>query len=255
MNYNICYKQQLSHTMPCTGGDGMTLEELTREVPELHNYLKYMPEELRHRYTIRVYPPGTIVHQKDFSLNYFGIIAKGEHRVINEFQNGNIYMIEKNEPVDFVGEVTILAGMEKTSVTIETLTEMTVIYFSRMDFEQWIEKDIHFLRLVAQKVAFKLYRSSYNRGARLFYPPHFILLDYILKAAAAMDIDKRKIIIVRKTRQQLYEECGITVKTLNRTINKLKDDGVISLTKGKITMNLEQYHHGQKIIHHYVNSQ
>ena len=31
-------------------------------------------------------------------------------------------MIEKNEPIDFVGEVTILAGMEKTSVTIETLT-------------------------------------------------------------------------------------------------------------------------------------
>ena len=50
------------------------------------------------------YPPGTIIHQKDFTLNYFGIIAKGEHRVINEFQNGNVYMIEKNEPIDFVGE-------------------------------------------------------------------------------------------------------------------------------------------------------
>lgn len=47
-------------------------------------------------------------------------------------------MIEKNEPIDFVGEVTILAGMEKTSVTIETLTETTVVYFPRKDFEDWI---------------------------------------------------------------------------------------------------------------------
>lgn len=34
-------------------------------------------------------------------------------------------------------------------------------------------------------------------------------------------------------RQELYEECGITVKTLGRTISKLKEDGVISLKKGK----------------------
>lgn len=32
-------------------------------------------------------------------------------------------------------------------------------------------------------------------------------------------------------RQELYEECGITVKTLGRTISKLKEDGVISLKK------------------------
>ena len=43
-----------------------------------------------------------------YKLEKFGIIAKGEHRVINEFQNGDIYMIEKNKPIDFVGEVTIL---------------------------------------------------------------------------------------------------------------------------------------------------
>ena len=129
-----------------------------------------------------------------------------------------------------------------------------------------ISKDIHFLRLVAHKVAYKLYRSSYNRGARLFYPPHFILLDYILKADAAMDIEKKHEIILAamdiekkheiilpKTRQALYEECGITVKTINRTVKKLKDEGLISLRKGKISMTSEQYRKAQKVIHHYVN--
>lgn len=231
----------------------MTLEDLIREVPELEEYVRYMPDELWQRYTIRVYPPGTIIHQRDYTLTSFGLIVKGEHRVINEFQNGNVYMIEKNEPIDFVGEVTILAGMEKTSVTIETLTETTVVFFSRKDFEDWIAKDIHFLRLVSQKVAYKLYRSSYNRGARLFYPPHFILLDYILKAAAAMDIEKKQEIVLPKTRQALYEECGITVKTINRTVKKLKEDGLIFLTHGKISMTLEQYRKAQKTIHHYVN--
>lgn len=231
----------------------MTLEDLIREVPGLEEYFRHIPGELKTRCTIRVYPPGKIIHQKDFKLDYFGIIAKGEHRVINEFQNGNVYMIEKNEPIDFVGEVTILAGMEKTSVTIETLTETTVIYFSRKDFEYWISKDLSFLRLVAQKVAFKLYRSSYNRGARLFYPPHFILLDYVIKYAAGDAIEQRGRTVIRKTRQELYEECGITVKTLNRTIKKLQEDQVITLEKGKMTMTLDQYRRAREIIHHYVD--
>ena len=62
-------------------------------------------------------------------------------------------MIERNDPIDFVGEVAILAGKPRTSVTIETTTDCTVLYFSRKDFEDWIEKDIHFLRLVSQKVS------------------------------------------------------------------------------------------------------
>ena len=97
-----------------------------------------------------------------------------------------------------MGEVTILAGMPKTSVTIETLTETTVFYISRKDFEDWIAKDIHFLRLVAHKIAYKLYRSSYNRGARLFYPPQFILLDYVLRAVAMEKIEKTGHIIIKR---------------------------------------------------------
>ena len=35
-------------------------------------------------------------------LNYFGIVAAGENRVINEFENGNVYMIEGNKAIDFI---------------------------------------------------------------------------------------------------------------------------------------------------------
>ena len=33
----------------------------------------------------------------------------------------------------------------------------------------------------------------------------------------------------------------MTVKTINRTISKLKESGYIDTKKGKITINLEQY--------------
>ena len=44
----------------------MTLEELIETYPEVETYFKNMPEELKTRYTIRKFPPGTIIHQKDY---------------------------------------------------------------------------------------------------------------------------------------------------------------------------------------------
>ena len=99
-------------------------------------------------------------------------------------------MIEKNEAIDFIGEVTILADKPNTSVTIETLTDCVVFMISRADFEMWIAQDIPFLR---------------------------------------------------------------TFKTINRTIAKLKEDGLIDTCKGKVTMDLAQYKRAQEEISYYVS--
>lgn len=230
----------------------MTFDDVIEKVPQLKEYLCYMPEELKSKFVVKIHPPGTIIHHQQTELNIFGIVASGEHRVINLFEDGNIFMIEKNEPIDFIGEVTILAGMKETSVTIETITESIIMYISRADFEEWIKKDIHFLYLVSQKVALKLYRSSSNRGAKLFYPPHFLLLDYLIKYAQENNISKNKYLVIKKTRQELFEETGITVKTINRTVSKLKEDQVISIAKGKISMTYEQYKLATKVIKYYI---
>lgn len=200
----------------------MTLEELIETYPEAETYFKNMPEELKTRYTIRKFPPGTIIHQKDYPLDYFGIVCSGNHRVINEFENGNVFMIEKNEAIDFIGEVTILAEKPLTSVSIETLTECVVFMLSREDFEMWIAQDIHLLRLVAHK-------------------------------ASAHNIEKKGEVILRKTREGIREELGMTVKTINRTIAKLKEDGLIDTRKGKVVMSLEQYQMARDKIGYYVS--
>ena len=46
---------------------------------------------------------------------------------------------------------------------------------------------------------------------------------------------------INLTRQQLQEETSINVKTLNRTISQLKEEGFISLEKGKICYCKENY--------------
>ena len=222
----------------------MTLTELEEKVPALKEYTKTMPPEIRSRCTVRTHAAGSIIHQKDMELNYFGIVATGENRVINEFENGNVYMIEGNKAIDFIGEVTILAGMPRTSVTIEAVTDNVVAYISRKDAERWLSEDMNILRLTAGHTAFKLYRSSYTNGAKLFYPPSYLLLDYLVRYGRQNGMESArppKSVTVGRTRQMLQEEIGVNVKTLNRTIRQLKEEGFFDICKGKLSFTREQY--------------
>ena len=63
-----------------------------------------------------------------------------------------------------------------------------------------------------------------------------------------LDTKGRLILPVR-----IREELGMTVKTINRTITKLKEDGLIDTRKGKVVMSLEQYRMARDKIGYYVS--
>lgn len=218
----------------------MTFEELLEVAPALAEYTKNMPEAIKQNFTLRTYPPHSIIHQKDSVLQSFGIVCRGEHRIINEFENGNIFMVEKNQAISFVGEVTLLAGHTTTSVTIETLTECLVMFISLADFELWVGQDNHFLRLLSQTVARKLYRNSYSSGERQFHSTQYVLMKYLMQAAIRQGLGKKERVVLRHTRQAIAEEMGMTVKTLNRTIARLKEEDLIDTEKGKVTLTKTQ---------------
>ena len=137
----------------------------------------------------------------------------------------------------------MLADLPKTSVTIEAVTDNVVAYVSLKDAKRWLREDMNILRLAARHTARKLYRSSYNNGAKLFYPPDFLLLDYLIKYGSQQETGRPDAfpMTINRTRQMLQEETGINVKTLNRVIRQLKEEGVFSLCKGKITLSQDQY--------------
>lgn len=219
----------------------MTFEQMLDFAPDLEEYTRHMPEEIKTRVFLRKYEPYTLIHQKGSVLNRFGVVIRGRHRVVNEFENGGIFMVEENEAISFIGEVTLLAEEEITSVTIETITECYVMCMSISDFWLWIKNDSHFLKLLSRDISRKLYHSSSNRGERVFYSAKYLLLKYIVDRAERQGIHGQKSIIIGKTRQQISEEIGMTTKTINRILSNFANEEIIHIHKGKIQMNRVQY--------------
>ena len=49
----------------------MTVEDLEKEIPGLIEYTETMPEEIRKKAFVKVYPPGKLIHQKDCEASVF----------------------------------------------------------------------------------------------------------------------------------------------------------------------------------------
>ena len=161
----------------------MRYAELLELAPDLRSFAAQIPENLDGLFHLKSYPAHTLIHQKDSPLERIGILLQGTFRVVNEFENGNVFMIEMNEAVSFIGEVTLLAGAATTSVTIETVTDCLVASLPVETFDEWLRRDIGLLRAVSRHVAAKLYCSSYSRGERLFYSAKYVLLKYLVRQA------------------------------------------------------------------------
>lgn len=227
--------------------------ELLELAPGLEEYTRQIPEELDGQFQLKTYPAHALIHQKDSPLERIGILLQGTFRVVNEFENGNVFMIEMNEAVSFIGEVTLLAEAAVTSVTIETVTDCLVASLPAETFDAWLRRDIGLLRAVSRHVAAKLYCSSYNRGERLFYSAKYVLLKYLVRQAEDQGVRTTGRAVVGKTRRQISEEVGLTEKTINRTLSQLVKDGVLSIRRGKAAFSAGQYRRAQRELRVYMS--
>lgn len=231
----------------------MRYAELLELAPGLREFTARIPGELDGRFQLKTYPAHALIHQKDSPLEQIGILLQGTFRVVNEFENGNVFMIEMNEAVSFIGEVTLLAEAATTSVTIETVTDCLLAFLPVETFDAWLRQDIDLLRAVSRHVAAKLYCSSYNRGERLFYSAKYVLLKYLVRQAEERGIRSAGQAVLNKTRRQISEEVGLTEKTINRTLAQLVKDGVLSIRRGKAAFSAEQYRRAQRELGVYMS--
>ena len=216
----------------------MYFRELCDAFPPLGKLGFQVPIEIDGKFALRYFGPHEIIHQKDSKLETIGILLEGSFRVFNELENGNLFMIEINEPISFTGEITLLAGHRITSVTLETITECRIAFLTPEQFDLWLHEDIRLLRYVSERIAGKLYLTSYSRGERMFYSSKYVLLKYILDTCTETEDNT---LVVRKTRQQICEEVGLSVNSINRLLNGFRQEGLVDMKHGKITMGPENH--------------
>lgn len=82
----------------------------------------------------------------------------------------------------------------------------------------------------------------------MFYSTKYVLLDYIL---GEYEKGGGETVIIRKTRQQICEEIGLSANTIDRRLSSFRREGLISMERGKVSVSFEQYCMGKETLNIY----
>ncbi len=204
---------------------------------KLEYILDHMPAEIKRQTTHKVYLPGESIVRKGEEAKHVYLLTKGETRVSNEFASGQRYTFGALDVPDLIGDLEVLAGQTLYAASNEAASTCEVIAMRAETFLQWMHIDNDFAVAVAQLLAAKMYPTSNEAGRVKFLPSLDRLHSYLLKRLGDIETD---LFILHTSRQQIADDIGTSVKTVNRGVVKLKEAGLISLLHGKITMNKDQ---------------
>ena len=204
---------------------------------DLLQFAEHMPDAIRRRAVRRTFQPGEALIRKGDPVTHVYLLLEGATRVSNEFESGQRYTCAQIDAPDILGDLEVLSHQECYAATNEALTECTVYALTTGTFYAWMRADNAFAIRIAELLATKMYPTLDENGRIKFLPSVLRLENYLLRRIGAVDTD---LFVLHTGRQEIADDIGTSVKTVNRGVAKLKEAGLIGLSHGKITISREQ---------------
>ncbi len=203
---------------------------------DLQAMLAAMPETYRRRLVERAYGKGTPIVLKGEAATRVFFLLEGRGRVSNEFVDGRRYSFAELLAPDIVGEFEAMAEAPTYAATCEATTPCRIVEMGRADFCAWLQEDGKNAYEIACLIARKSYPTSNMTGGIKYTSTEQRLAAFLLRHLSGMTGNIR----LSSSRQEIADEIGTSVKTVNRTIAKMREEGKIDILHGKLVVTEEQ---------------
>ena len=215
---------------------------------ELADYQKYknlfkdiFPENYMPKLSFETHDRGTLLLKQDEPAKLVYFLCEGRLRVFRETDYGEENRIVWIYPGDSVGELESIAGLETSSYSSEVFEDDTkVIKIKREDFIDFMKNDHEFCFYLAQLLAKKLYLTSREFSASYIYDYDIVIQRFIVDYVSQKIKDTSNVVLLH-TRADIAQICGVSERTVNRAVKKLKDKKFVSIVKGKVCVDYSQY--------------
>ena len=213
---------------------------------EFERYFRTAPLWIADFFSVEVLPKKTVFIRENAPVDtvYFiaaGIIKATEYRVHDISYD---YMFFNK--VYAFGGMEIVMNLKEYRTTLQTVTECTVLKIPASAFREWLDSDIDALKHEAQLIGQYLLEEARCSRALLFLQGSnrvaFLLVHRYRNYA------KNGILRLRGNRQELSDFTGLCVKTINRSIKKFRESGLITMDGRYLLINHEQYVNLEKIV-------
>ncbi len=171
---------------------------------------------------LKTFKKGEYIVQQNEKPKIVYIIKKGITKCFITEENGKDYVLDFSSAGEIIGEVELLTHKDQYFSTIEALTILEVYVIPKVVFDQLNNEDNDFNMLIKEVLAHRLMNTSKRSSYQQIYPLLYSVLKIIYDFG---QLDEHI------SKQDLANYLGITVRSLNRTLQELVDKKIITINE------------------------
>lgn len=219
----------------------MQLQQLWKKYSPYNQFnLSILPEKIKNQGVRLTYEPHSLIISRGEFPKYIYFIESGVALGSRDYKDGNsYYYFQITSKTGSVGLLEVLAHEPRTIATIVANTRVTVLRISSAVIYEYLMTHPDMLYNCAYIVSHDLYQRSGNDGI-LYYQRGIDRVRFYLVQYYMLYASNGQKILVETDYQTIASNIGTSVRTVVRSIQKLKDLGEITSVRKKIYVSRKQ---------------
>lgn len=200
-----------------------------------------LPEDVIKKGRVIIYEPESVILFMGDQVEHVYFIKSGVVKGIRQFDNGNDFQyFECTRKNGYVGLLELLAHKDRYAATLIAKTKVEMLQLDIASAYEYIQNNVSALRAAVYALSCDFYRLSGSTG-NYFYKDGLSRIAGFLEEYYREHAQKPEKIIVYQTYQDIAGKTAVSLRTAGRSIQTLKEKGMLSSSRKKLTLTYEQY--------------
>lgn len=218
---------------------------ITRHLTEeqlnfLHKFFRNCPDSFSSNLIYKKFPKNfTLINAGD-SCSHVYLLLDGRLQAIEEYVTDDPYRFMEIPAIDIVGDYELFQQISHRMITLTAIENSSFIIIPSNAYFSWIQNDANALFIRTQKLISQISRQNQFERQNFFLDNKTRLL-YFLFTECSRQSRQTAHCSITYTRLQIAQKLGCSVRTINRSILSLKEEGTVTLSHGKIQISPDQY--------------
>lgn len=218
------------------------IDQLDKEKKDyLEEMFRTTPDFVFENLEVRKYQKDVIFIREYAPANWIYILLDGRVCAIEYRILGMQYDFMRFRAMQLFGGMEVLLDMDAYGTSLVTTTDCTFLVMEKEIYKRWLHQDPVVLRMQTKNILQLLFEQGRKERLLSFLQGRERLF-LIFTEEFEVSQDKRKICKIEWTQSRMAACSGLSVRTINRAVQQMSEDGFITYNRGKIRISEEQYH-------------
>lgn len=221
------------------------MNDLNMYYPRLRSLFPQIPDQELDKLVIRQFEEGEALAFKDHLFQNIYIVLDGICNVINLLDNGTEIITLRLTFGDVIGVSESVFNNMKYIASVKACTPVVVAEMENGRFRQWLASWPSFVDFILKNLVTRLHYTAdlsancQTSASKINLAKYFI--DRYNVESTTSSPTYHGSVRIQETHEMIGTFLGMSTRTVERHIRALREDGFISLTRGKVYISPSQY--------------